>query len=411
MMKKLFLAAGIGLLLTACGTSEADTDSSGNEKDSIVEEEKAKIVSGREIIASLKQTTDDTSIRDEEVEMIREMPEFKEGYMGEPTEELAEDLAVQQIEGRAATEALEQVYGGYEELNKAGVIFYENQTSGAEQSGFWFGVKEPDERLDEVLAVLQMQVDKGEILAEPIYIYQSPHSEADNRALIDQAAKPLKKMAEAHHKPDTVSYSISADTVTGTLEIGHNFLTEEQQKELIQVFPEHKVVIEQEGRMVPLPGEADVAYPDPETVNEPSDEGYYLTSIEEDRMLAVSAQYQDFSSSGGVSKHFSAIHFKFQNAAEKLKVGQRVLIDISGPVAESYPAQGTASFVEVLPAYQPEEADLSETQAVQQALEMVKEKSSGVTAISFLEFNATADQWTVGIYQEDEEFEVTIEDQ
>ncbi|RNF38689.1 DUF3221 domain-containing protein [Planococcus salinus] len=408
-MKKKLMAIGMIFLLTACGTSVNKINDDEIDQTADAEEE-AKVVSGREIIASLEQTTDDTVIRDEKAEAIKETTEFKEGYMGEPTDELAEDLAVQQIEGLAATEAIEQVYGGYEGVNQAGVIFYENQSSGAEQSGFWFGVKEPDERLDTMLTILQEQVDTGKILAEPIYIYQSPHTEADNRALMDQAAKPLKEMAEAHHNPDAVSYSISADTITGALEIGHNFLTEEQQEQLVQTFPEHEVVIEQQGTMVPLPGEPDVVYPDPETVNEPSAEGYYLVSVEEDGMLAVAAKSQDFSSTGGVSKHFSAINFAFQNAAEKLDVGQRVLIEASGPIAESYPGQGRASFVEVLPAYQPEGADLIETQVVQRALETAKQKSNWVTAISSLEFNEDTDQWVVGIFQEDEEYEVEIED-
>ena len=414
-MKNYAAIIGLAVILSACGTAE---EPSGNEEPTQqnqtsgdAEEPDTTTVSGREIIASLEQTTDDTSIRDEKAAAVKEDETFTGGYMGEPTDELAEDLAVQQIEGLAAIEALEQVYGGHKGINKAGVVFYENQTSGADQSGFWFGVKEPDERLEEWLAILQEQVDAGEILAEPIYVYHSEHSQQDLQALTSEANKVLKPMKEAHHSPDSVSYGISGDTVTGALEISHNFLTEEQQKNIVEAFPEREVIIEQEGRMVPGPGEPDVAYPTPATVTERSQEGYYLISINDDSMLAVAAESQDFSSTAGVNKHFSAIDFSFPDAAEKLEVGQRVIIEASGAIAESYPGQGRAIFVEVLPAYKPESADLSETQVVQRALERASQQSNWVTAISSLEFNEEADQWIVGIFQEEKEFEVEIEDQ
>ena len=87
-------------------------------------------------------------------------------------------MAVQGIEGPAAIQAVEKVYGEGG-IHNEGVIFIENQTRGAEQSGVWIGIKEPDERVQQLLDLLQPKVDAGEILAEPIYIFRSPHTEKE----------------------------------------------------------------------------------------------------------------------------------------------------------------------------------------------------------------------------------------
>lgn len=410
-MKKAMLLIGLLLILGACGAATGGTNS-GDKKEDTAEEAKdgGVIVSGREIIASLEQTATDTSIRDGKLAGIKKSDDFTGGYMGEPTDELAEDMAVQQIEGFAADQALTQVYGDYEELNKIGVIFYENQQSGAEQSGFWIGLKEPDERLDEFLAILQEQVDAGKILAEPIYIYKSDYSQEDLEKLMYDASKIMRPMQEAHSNPSVASYSVSGNTLTGALEIGHNFLTEEQQQEIIEAFPDHEVIIEQEGRMVPLPGEPDVVYPEPETVDELSLEGTYLVDVTEDSIMVVAVTPNDYSVAGGEEKHFSATGFSFKGAAGKLEVGQRVKVEAAGGIMTSDPAQGTAVFVEVLPAYQPKGADLSEKEVVQQALESAGDLSKGVPAIDVLQYDSAADLWKVTVIQWDQTFEVEIAD-
>lgn len=397
LMALLVLAAG-------CGTAAEDPKQSNDGQN-------ANMVSGREIIAELEQTNTDSSSRKERIERIKASKEFTEGYMGEPTEELAQDMGVQQLEGPAALQAIEQVYGGNEQMNEAGVIFFENQQSGAAQSGFWFGIKEPDERLDKVLAILQKQVDAGEILAEPIYFYKSPHTQNDLRQLADRASKILRPIQEAHHHPEATTLRVSAHTITGALEIGHNFLTEEQKKEVEQVFSDHEVVFTQEGRMVPGPGEANVAYPDPKTTSEWSEEGEYIMSLSDDSFLAIEKSSEDFSAGGGLSEYYSAIDFQFVGASKKLEIGQRVVVEAAGAIAESYPGQGRAVFVEVLPAYQPEQADLSETQVIQQALSLAENQKEGWLIISGLEFHAKENKWIVEFLVSDQEkFEIEIED-
>lgn len=417
MMKKMIILPCILLLLAACGTEEepqaaknpADPAANEQQASSGSGEEDVKRVSGREILVSLEQTAEPLK-RNERAAAVKESPDFKDGLFGEPTEELAEDMAVNQIEAEAVFKAVEQVYGGDAEFEKIGIIFYENQESGAEQSGIWVGIKEPDERVDELAAILQKRVEAGEILAEPIYIYQIDHTQADLNDLMYQAAKKLKPMMEAHPNSDSVSYSISADTITGALEIGHNFLDQKQIEELKNAFPDLEVIIEQEGVMVPMPGEPTVKLPEPATTTEPSNEGYYIISLEDDRFLAVAAASNDFSGNGGEDEFYSAIYYDFNDARKLLEVGQRVQIESAGGIQESYPGQGRAVFIEVLPTYLPETADLTEAEVVRRALEDIDQQKFGIPAIRSLTYNAEADNWVVAFKSWDHETEKTIED-
>lgn len=411
-MKKTLILPAMLILLAACGTEEepgAKEPMSDQDESVTSGSEDVKMVSGREILVTLEQTAEPVK-RNEEAAAVKESQNFKEGYSGEPTEELAEDMAIQQIEARAVEKAVETVYGGHAELEKVGVTFLGNQTSGATQPGIWVGIKNPDERVEELVAILQQQVDAGEILAEPIYIYKSAHTRAELNDLMYQAGKKVKPMAEAHPNPDAVSYSISADTITGALEIGHNFLTADQIEELKNAFPEQEVIIDQEGMMVPLPGEPTVTYPDPAVAAEPSEEGNYIISLEEDRFLAVEVQPKNFSENGGQEEFYSAIYYDFTDAGELLEVGQRVKIATAGPILESYPGQGRAVLVEVLPTYQPESADLTEAEVVKRALEGIDQKEFGVPAIRSVSYSAEEDMWTLAFKSWEQETEKVIKD-
>ena len=72
--------------------------------------------------------------------------------------------------------------------------FLKIRRNGAEQSGIWIGLKDPDERVQQLLDLLQPKVDAGEILAEPIYIFRSPHTEKELYELQDEVAAALKEM-------------------------------------------------------------------------------------------------------------------------------------------------------------------------------------------------------------------------
>lgn len=132
-----------------------------------------------------------------------------------------------------------------------------------------------------------------------------------------------------------------------------------------------------------------------EFTDQPSKEGYYvIKELGNDSYLVVAAEAKDFSSNGGDPEFYEMI--TFSKVPEKLKVGQRVIIEVDGAVAESYPAQAKAKSVKFLPVYKPENADLNETQVVRVALETVKDTQDFI-AITNVEFNEEEDKWTVGI--------------
>ncbi|WP_342515190.1 DUF3221 domain-containing protein [Sporosarcina sp. FSL K6-1522] len=79
--------------------------------------------------------------------------------------------------------------------------------------------------------------------------------------------------------------------------------------------------------------------------------------------------------------YYGAVFYKYPNAASELKVGQRVKVEDTGMILYSYPRQGSAKYVEVLPEYKPENATLSESAVIVKAIEMAKDKSDGTTII------------------------------
>ena len=375
------------LLLSGCGTEGTDA-SRGSEAVDDNGWKTLKEVSGREIIGELKQTVNESPEREKAAEAQKDTPEYKDGVWGKPTPELAENLAVQAIEGPVALEAVEKIYGNFE---GEGVLFLENQFDGAEQSGVWIGVKEPDERVQQLLDVLQPKVDAGEILARPVYIFRSKHTQKELYALQEEVLDVLKGMERGQG-----SFSLSANTITGDIEIGHDFLKPEQQKGLEKKFPDHKFIFTQEGNMVAEPGEPSIIWPDEIYTETPFEEGGFLLSIKEGQLFVA----------GGTE---DTIYYSFPEA-EELKVGMRVNIESTGMILESYPGKGSAKFVEVLPDYKPVGAVLSESEAVVKALDEFEKSPMDMMLIKGIEYDAKKNVWIFKVLKDREEVTFEVDD-
>ncbi|OLN22533.1 hypothetical protein BTO30_09520 [Domibacillus antri] len=229
-----------------------------------------------------------------------------------------------------------------------------------------------------------------------------------------EVAATMNRAARSHPTPERVASSVSVDTITGIVDVTHDFLKEEQKKGIQSQFPDHWIHFKQEGRMVPLPGEPDVEYLDKDVTREPSKEGSYVMSVSKSGMLVVAAEPDDYSATGGENPYFAAVSYKFPKADEKLEVGQRILVEASGSIMESYPGQGGAKFVTVLPAYQPKKADITEAEAVRRALTK-KKFTGGRDVISDLTFDEQKDQWIVTFIEtfstEKDVMEIVVRDQ
>lgn len=386
MKKRIFIAVlSSALLAGGCGTAETNQTPAGippGQND----EKVTKTIDGREIIAELKQTVEESPKRDSAAQEQLLSTEYKEGYLGDPSKELEEDLAVQAIEGPAAIEAVHEVYGGDEGFNKEGVLFFENQASDGNRSGIWIGLKNPDDRLKNVLDILQEKVDAGEILAKAIYIYRSPHTQQDLNVQQDKVTKAITQLQKGRG-----SYSVSINTITGIIEIGHDFLKTEEIQQLEKQFSNFELHFKQEGNLVAEPGQSALINPNKkETQTQVEDGGFVLAASEEGFLVAGGTE-------GAVSYSFAE--------AEQLTVGMRVKVEATGGIAESYPAQGNAKFVEILPDYHPAGAVLSESQVVQKAIQM---NISDFIVIEKIRYNPKNNVWTVTL---NDERVVEIEDQ
>ncbi|MGN7409435.1 DUF3221 domain-containing protein [Sporosarcina sp. SAFN-010] len=373
-MRNMIFMAGItiALLLGGCGTEGTDraTDTSSVKQDSW---RAIKTVGGRDIIAELKQSVEESPKRDLVALEQLTSTDYTEGYFGNPSKELEEDMAVQAIEGPAAIDAVEEVYGADGGLDKEGVLFFENQQEGAAQSGIWIGLKDPDKRLQQVLDILQQKIDAGEILAEPIYIFRSPHTQHELYVQQDKVVKAVDELFDGRG-----SYSVSVDTISGAIAIGHDFLKTEQQQKLEKQFPDYALNFKQEGNMVAEPGQSSVIKPKKFGTESPVEEGGFVLETSNGSFLVA----------GGTE---GAVSYSFPEA-DQLTVGQRVKVEATGALAESYPAQGTAKFVEILPDYRPAGAMLSESQVVEKA---IQENANDFIVIEKVSYEPTRSVWTL----------------
>ncbi|WP_423408303.1 DUF3221 domain-containing protein [Heyndrickxia sp. MSNUG] len=399
---------GLALALSGCGTDNngdtqekrgADKTASTPAEDALPVNESGwetiEVVNNRAIIAKLKQTIKDTPERDKKIEEYKESKDFQDGVFGKPTDELAESLAMQAVEGSIARETSEKVYGGYKGLEDAAVIFFENSNQNGERMGYWIGVKKADDRLKRLIEEMQSKVDAGEIKAKYIHIFYSPFTTSENYTLTNKVAQALQRVKRQPGTPSRGYFDASVDTQTGEINIGHNFLSDEQKEQLRKLFPDRNMVFEQQGRMIPKEGESDTFYPKKKFTEQPSKEGAYVMDLQEDSLLAVEAQGRIYNKASG-EEQFGATQFKFPKASEKLKIGQRVIVEPNGPIMESYPGKGGALYITVLPEYKPAGAKLSESQVVSKAITEAKKTSGNeLLIIRELSYEPSNKRWTV----------------
>ncbi len=370
------MLTGLALMLTACGVDDGQPEAENAKNPESEPTDLKKAAAGkREMIVKLEQTAEPVA-REKAVQEIKKSEEFKNGMMGEPTDETARKMSIQAIEMPAVEAALAKAYGSREEFMNAGIVYLEVWEEEYEKPGIWVGIKNPDERTGQLEEILQAKADAGEISADYIHIYKAEYTENDMREIENTAYQLLKTMQEEHYRPQSAVGGASLDIKTGKLTVSHNFLTEEQKTEVVAAFPELEVTFEQLGAMVPGEGEPDVLYPEPAVTEEPNTEGEYIFNVSEDKFLSGSTYYS------------------FENADEKLKAGQRVEVGTTGSIAASYPGQGTAVVVEVMPTYQPEGADLTEEMAVRKALEDWEFGMDGIPMIR-PEYDNQSDRWNI----------------
>lgn len=353
----------VALLLGGCGTSSTD-DSLKNAAAEEHEWKTLKTVSGHEIIAELEQTV-----------------------------EVSErENSIQTKEGPTVISTLDDIYGE-NGFRHEGIIFYGDEDYGKEQTGIWVGVKNPDERMKEMLTILQSKVDAGEILAEPIYIFRSPHTEKELHDLQDEVARVVNGM-----RIDRGFSVVSVDIITGEFTIRHDHLKAEHQEELRKIFSDTTIYFEQNGSMVAEPGESSIIWSKQASTEMPVDDGGFIFSIDEGKIFVVGGNQGE-------------VIYEFPEA-DQLKVGQRVKVEPSGGIKLSLPGKGEAKFVEVMPDYKPVGAKLSESQVVAKAIEQYDggKSISDYLTIKGIAFDDVENKWIVETLQDEEKVLMEIKD-
>jgi len=134
----------------------------------------------------------------------------------------------------------------------------------------------------------------------------------------------------------------------------------------------------------------------------------YVMNKENDRILVVSSEAQDFSANGGVNEFYNAIWFS--KAPKDIKIGEKVMVwfDI---VAESYPGQSEPKEIAIVPSQLPEGADLTEADALNKALASEAIENQ-VLAVKSIEYNSQEDSWNIKLKEalSDKVYDIKVED-
>lgn len=133
----------------------------------------------------------------------------------------------------------------------------------------------------------------------------------------------------------------------------------------------------------------------------------YVVKREEDRILVISSEKQNFSATGGIAEYYEAIWFS--DAPQGVKVGEKVEVWYEY-VLTSYPGQSTAEKITIIPTEQPIEATLTEAEAVAKALENDALNYDMIYTILFVSYDTNSKLWSVHVKDAmSPEEEITIE--
>ncbi|WP_110113068.1 DUF3221 domain-containing protein [Bacillus sp. CGMCC 1.16541] len=111
-------------------------------------------------------------------------------------------------------------------------------------------------------------------------------------------------------------------------------------------------------------------------------EGYVMKK-DDHRILVVN----------GSDDYYNAIWLS--NAFNEVDIGQYVHVWIDGPIAESFPAQGSVEKVEVVQVEKPKGATLTQEEVLKQLLSSKQVNQQDVIGVKNIEYDGAADVWKI----------------
>ena len=139
-------------------------------------------------------------------------------------------------------------------------------------------------------------------------------------------------------------------------------------------------------------------------------DGYYVMNKKDNRILVVSTEKKDFSSTGGVKEYYDATWLS--NITNEIKIGQQVQFEIDGMVLDSYPGQAKAKEVSVVPILKPEASRLSVDEAVNHALTSSEVDRNKVMVVISIRYYQESKVWEIDLKETmgDREFTIRVND-
>ncbi|MFE8696434.1 YobA family protein [Cytobacillus sp. FJAT-53684] len=135
-----------------------------------------------------------------------------------------------------------------------------------------------------------------------------------------------------------------------------------------------------------------------QVVEEPHLSGY-VTNKDENRILVVSPIAQDFSENGGVKEYYDAAWVG--NVTIDVEIGGRVEVWFDGGVNESYPKQGSARKISVIPSESPNNAKMNESEAIKKAIEQFQlVDDQAFIKVKHVNYNKETSTWEIQINEE-----------
>lgn len=143
------------------------------------------------------------------------------------------------------------------------------------------------------------------------------------------------------------------------------------------------------------------------TAEKPGIEGY-VVKTEKNKILVVSSESKDYSSTGGVKEFYDAIWFS--NVSQDVEIGQKVQVWFK-TIEESYPGKSQANKILILPSKKPEGANLSDTEVIKQFLTAKSDNVKGFFApiIKAVVYNPQSDNWNIHLQDADGKSELKFQ--
>jgi hypothetical protein len=230
-----------------------------------------------------------------------------------------------------------------------------------------FLLNQPDERgVKELKKVLQAE------MGDNVAFRTSKHSHKELTRVQEEITKALDEMTLKG------GWSVSTDVRKQKVVI-EAYVTEAQKSQLISRFGSEMVDVKTSGIVTAIIG--------------------YVVKQQEGKILVVSPKVQDFGATGGERYHYNASWYS--NVPSNVKVGHKVEVKvIEGPTTLQYPGDSNAEEVIIIPSTKPQQATMTEDEAIRKALASDEYRQSEfagywMPVVKETKFDAEQLHWTV----------------